>query len=274
MRRSSALSAEGARGSWRHAEVTSGGLRFLLEQNGTSDGADNVWTVRMRSSRKKDLLLTVVDTETTGISDRDQVMEIACLDDPDTFISTLVCPTCHIDHAARAAHHITDNELMTAPLASSVQLLIDRAIGDVMVCHNLAFDVKMIEQTWPGITLPVRRICTWRSALHLYPSAQAHNLQYLRYYLNLHLNTKQYGLPHRALCDAFVTWHVLQRMLQTNSLESLIELTNRPVLLRTIRFGKHSGSLWSDVPKDYLKWVLQQDFDEDTKHTAWHHLDA
>jgi exodeoxyribonuclease X len=49
--------------------------------------------------------------------------------------------------------------------------------------------------------------------------------------------------------------------------------TNEPVLLPKVTFGKHRGQAWTDVPVDYLQWILrQQDMNENVVHTARHHL--
>lgn len=41
------------------------------------------------------------------------------------------------------------------------------------------------------------------------------------------------------------------------------------------KFGKHKGTLWSQVPRDYLDWVVNKsDFtDEDVLYTARHYLE-
>jgi exodeoxyribonuclease X len=86
--------------------------------------------------------------------------------------------------------------------------------------------------------------------------------------------------PHRALPDALVTAVILDRMIDTlrsiytveGAIDELVRLTITPVLLKKVRFGRHYDSLWSDVPRDYLWWILDQDFDEDVQYTARHWL--
>lgn len=58
------------------------------------------------------------------------------------------------------------------------------------------------------------------------------------------------------------------------TVEQLIEWTSTPMLLHTVRFGKHKGLPWSKVPKDYLRWICgnMQDADADTIHTAKFYL--
>ena len=96
-------------------------------------------------------------------------------------------------------------------------------------------------------------------------------------------------MPHRALFDALMTHDILQHMLDVvyddisagltdtgqlpqpwECIDRLVEMTASPVLLKKIRFGKHAGSLFSEVPVDYLQWCLRQDFDADVMHTCRH----
>jgi uncharacterized protein (DUF3820 family) len=37
-------------------------------------------------------------------------------------------------------------------------------------------------------------------------------------------------------------------------------------------FGKHKGALFSEIPADYLQWLLGTDLDEDMTYTVRHHL--
>ena len=74
--------------------------------------------------------------------------------------------------------------------------------------------------------------------------------------------------PHSAGFDTFVTARVLSKMLTMRSFDNLVDLSNRPVLLKKVGFGKHFGQLWIDVPHDYLQWADRQDFDADVKFTV------
>jgi exodeoxyribonuclease X len=63
---------------------------------------------------------------------------------------------------------------------------------------------------------------------------------------------------HRAMPDAYVTTHLLREILKHASIQELIRWTNEPVLLPRVLFGKHRGQKWTDVPPDYLQWILRQ----------------
>lgn len=248
------------------------------------------------SAEKVKWRLAIVDTETTGLSEEDQIVELAIVSltpgDPSWRAlpqwSTLIRPSCPVTVGARATHHIGDDELREAP--SVPALLLRRglpelghqgesdfpnlpAVDDVIfVAHNAGFDRRMLVQSGvhPDL-LPPRTICTWRASLHLYQDAPSHSNQVLRYFLGV--DVPLCGLaPHRALADALTTAAILERMLETETVERLLELTTLPVLLRTVRFGQHRGKLWEELDVGMLRWVLKRDFGEDEKFTASHWL--
>lgn len=226
----------------------------------------------------------VVDLETTGLNPAtDCVVEIAGVPVLGgkvlTGASSLVTPGRRVPPEARAVHHISDEELRTAPqlpqAIANVFVAIDQP-GERLEClvaHNAGFDRGFIGQFFPS---NIPWLCTWRCAMHLYPDAPSYGNSVLRYFLGIEFDAARDAdgdacLPHRALYDATVTAYVLQRMLETRTVAELLDLQDRPVLQRTCRFGKHRGTLWSDVPRDYLGWVLRQDnppFEGDVLHTA------
>ena len=81
--------------------------------------------------------------------------------------------------------------------------------------------------------------------------------------------------PHRALPDTLVTAHILRELLRVTTLEEMIAWTAEPALLQRATFGKHRGLSWSDVPADYLTWVIEKsELGPDIKFTAEHHRAA
>jgi exodeoxyribonuclease X len=220
--------------------------------------------------------LLVVDTETTGIGPEDQAVEVAFVLIEDgariETMSTLVRPTVPVAIEARAAHHITDEMLATAPTIKKVAALIPFA--DVLVAHNAEFDRRILEQS--GVRhLPPETICTYRCALHLFPDAPGYSNQVLRYYLNLSVELGGAG-AHRALPDTLVTASILECMLERHTVEELVALAKQPAVLKTCRLPKHRDKPWADVPSDYMQWVLKcssPPFDSDTRFTCLHWLE-
>jgi exodeoxyribonuclease X len=214
--------------------------------------------------------------------------------------STLVAPGRRLSPEAQAIHHLRDEELRCAPhLPQAINALLRHAgvrVGTldgapldltggfppnplVFAAHNAQFDRAFIEPLLP----PAKWLCTYRLSCHLYSNAPSHSNQTLRYYLGLDVEVRaalpsQTLQPHRALYDAISTAVLLKHMLATHTLDDLRVLQDQPVLQRTIRFGKYRNQLWSEVPRDYLQYVLRQNgptgFDADVLHTANHYLNG
>ncbi len=143
---------------------------------------------------------------------------------------------------------------------------------DVFVAHKWSFEAQ-----WLGEHLQGRpAICTYKAALRVWPEAPAHSNQILRYWLKPRgLDPSLASPPHRALPDAIVTAHILRELLRVATVEELIAWTHEPVLLPRVMFGRHRGCSWSDVPADYLTWVVERsELGPDIKFTAEHHRQA
>ncbi len=221
--------------------------------------------------------ILVIDTETTGLDhEKDKVVEIgACLVGhkevkraPWSIINlftSLVDPGVPIPPDAMAIHHIRDEEVKGSLKLDKVLEALYFSGKFIPAAHNAAFD---------SLFLPYWKdwICTYRCARHIWPDFPKHGNQVLRYRLNLLKEPDPLAMPpHRAAPDAYVTAHLLLRMLETHTPEQLLELTKKPILIKNCSFGKHRGLEWSKVPKDYLGWILKQkpeDWDADTIHTA------
>lgn len=224
------------------------------------------------------MLYRVIDIETTGVDATDHVVEIAACDVEHVcgiakivpVGSWLVRPPVPIPVVACAVHHITDDDVKDAPPWAEVLPKILSPDVSAYVAHQATF-----ERLWLGELTPW--ICTYRAALRLWPEAPAHGTQALRYWRSYEgLEREHAQPPHRAAPDAYVTAHLLRDILQTPllSFERLIEWTTQPALLAFIRFGKHEGKRFAELPPDYLQWLVNQgeQMDEDVRYTAKHYL--
>ena len=237
--------------------------------------------------------VTVSDTETTGFDHQcNSVVEIAGVDlATGEFSHSLVKPNHPISFGAMATHMITEAMVEDALPLVLTDTHADLCVSDVIVFHNAEFDREFAR-------VPVdtaRYLCTYRCALHLFPDAESHRNMSLAYELGLDFSDAPdqgaASMPHRALFDAWVTRKLLIHMLEfvsenvfteqelldgavgdDDAVNYLVDLGTKPVLLPTLKFGKHSGQPCSDIPASYWFWIEGQDFDMDIKHTADHWL--
>jgi exodeoxyribonuclease X len=221
--------------------------------------------------------LRVIDYETTGVPEDAgaEVIELAYVDvDPNTLTVTdrwqsFAKPVGLIPPQVKAVHHILEEDVAEACAIQELWPLLFQGCGphDILVAHNASFEQHFHKgdgRAW---------IDTYKCALVVWPDAPAHSNQVLRYWLNLDRATgfdRAVAMPpHRALPDAYVTAHVLIRLLQESTIEEMVGISAAPVLLRRIGFGKHRGLLFSEAPADYLRWIVDKaEFDSDVTATA------
>ncbi|WP_293797280.1 exodeoxyribonuclease X [uncultured Pantoea sp.] len=218
-------------------------------------------------------IIRVIDTETTSFEGG--ICELASIDIVDGKLcnpmSDFVKPPEPITTAAMAVHHITDAMVADAPPIDDV---IGRYQGAaVYVAHNAAFDRPKL----PQITAPW--ICTLKLARKLYPELESHSNQFLRYHFMLDVDVPENLHAHRALYDCYVTAALLLRLNRDArfTIAQMREITSRPSLLHTMRFGKHKGKTFEQiaaVDQGYLRWALaNMDLDEDQEFTMKHYLE-
>ena len=226
-------------------------------------------------------MLRAIDTETTGTNpDTDHVIEVATVDIlPGGKIanqqSFLICAPVPISPASSAIHHLLDEDVTGKPPLAEV---IDKLRGaDALVAHRADFERsflgKHLGETPNG--QPVTWICTWKCALRVWPEAESHGNQSLRYQLGL---ASPFGIDrhdivaHRALGDAIVTAAIFVELLKHARWSQLALWSSEPALHTTLTFGKHRGVKYADVPRDYLESMLRSDMDADQKFSAAHWL--
>lgn len=241
----------------------------------------------------------LTDTETTGLNAEARVIEIAvltcrvqthkmtCLSENGKPLvdvahwehheTSLIRPEPWVkcDPGARANHHITDDELKCAPALGEVLMALSKPELDDITCgHNLEFDERMMRQTGLESLLTRQRICTLRCARHVWPQFESHSNQALRYALDLDVRELPNAKPHRALPDVFVTVGIFERLLAERSLDELIAMTGAVPLQRICNMKAHKGKPWSQVPADYLRWIMSANpaFSEEIRATAEHWL--
>ncbi len=234
------------------------------------------------------------DTETTGSGENDRICQIALgvLKKDGCDYSIDYCkPPLSISYGAMSVHGITEEVIADkppfddTPTAKLLRSL--NTANSVLIAHNAKFDIDMAAKegiVWGGLVID-----TYRCAKHLIDS-ESHAMQYLRYSLGLYKSENddeakrlkaQFGdmmSPHNALFDIYILKKLLFHLIElSGDYRKLIELTNTPVLLKIMKFGKHKGESFEVIAKkdpSYLRWLRdnKQDGDADLEYTINYYL--
>lgn len=221
-----------------------------------------------------------LDTETTGTDEDDKLCQIAFKTEAGLIVNELFNPEKPISIEAMSIHHISNEMVKDKPpfKNSDAWKKLQELIADennIIVAHNAKFDVGMLRKE---DIHPQKTICTYKLARFLDTEGKIpeYNLQYLRYYLNLNIEAS----PHDALGDIlvlealFIRIHAkIKEIFGAEAVDKMIELTNNPILLPRMPFGKHKGVKFEKVPVDYLQWLSGTDLDEDMAFTVKHHIE-
>lgn len=231
-----------------------------------------------RNKRCMDELI-FLDTETTG-NDLllDRIFQV-CYAHGGKIYSDYFNPPLPISVKSQAITHVT-NEMVAdkEPFATSMMkkelaILLE---NNILVAHNAFFDIEMLFKE--GVKTE-RFICTLKIARFLDTEGKIpeYNLQYLRYYLALHVQAH----AHNATDDVVVLQALFQRqyekMMQdygnhTSVIEKMIEVSGKPSLFKVFNFGKHRGKKIEDVlylDRSYMEWMLEKKLESDFADEDW-----
>ena len=229
------------------------------------------------------MLLRCIDLETTGMpsaEDKHAIVEVGWSDvtitvmDPTTGLvmadvsphhAAVTNPNRPIPPEAMAVHHITNVEAGAGIPATTALRMLMEGPPSAFVAHNSAFE----QQFFAGGEVPW--ICTMKVSLRVLPDAPSHSLQVLRYLLDLDVDPVAAQPPHRAGPDAYVCAALVAHFIEQfgTTVEQMIAWTKLPAYLTRFNFGKHSGKRYTEVPIDYLEWIVDKsDLDADVKYTA------
>lgn len=257
--------------------------------------------------------LFVIDTETTGVShETDEIIEfsgsfpLSLEEDVDnlTNYTQRYKPSFDVPPAASAVHFISTEDLADCgsfkdDIHNLTELFNARKY---FVGHNVTFDRDMIVSNMhrhgnvPQNILDKNNwICTLRLAKKLFAEDKTFDnlkLSYLWYKFGLYRKLDRPVNAHSAKEDVFMCLEVLKFLIEVcielghvdengNIGEQLITFINKPVLYTLMPFGKHKGMKFSEVPLNYIEWmivnsdVLNEDmpnFDPDLAATFEHEI--
>jgi exodeoxyribonuclease X len=170
------------------------------------------------------------------------------IDAPKSFLCD---PGIPVSCESSAVNHITTAMILGM---ESPDVVINRAFDvprdAIFASHNADFEKDLCgnrSHQW---------IDTYKVAVALAPNAPSFKLQALRYWLKLDVDAALGYPAHRAAPDAYVTAVMLMRMLTKLSPEEMVDISNRPVFLPRLFFGKWAKVPIGDVEESYLNWIL------------------
>ncbi|MEB3753436.1 putative quorum-sensing-regulated virulence factor [Acinetobacter sp. MD2(2019)] len=165
-----------------------------------------------------------------------------------------------ISYAAMAVHHILESDLIDQPDYTSFKLPSDT---QYIIGHNVDYDIQAIARC--GIDVShLKPICTLALARLVWPNAEAHNISALIYQISKGSAKARELLKgaHRADADIILTANILMHIIAHLGIQSVEELylaSEDARIPKSMSFGKHKGTAISDLPADYVKWLLRQD---------------
>lgn len=217
-------------------------------------------------------LVAVIDVETTGFPPDAAMVEVGRTNVrlyPDGWriesgpVSAFVDPCRPIPPEVSAIHHIVAADC--AGSMSQAEAVHWATVGADFVCaHNAEFDAQFVRPT----RLPW--LCTLKGARNVWPDLISHANQAVRYARGLCQSVEERNMvSHRAAADTWVTAHILIDILNNLPVERLAEISQAPSRLLRMPFGKHKGSKFSELPWDYISWIINKsDLGEDIKFSA------
>ena len=180
--------------------------------------------------------------------------------DKSKLFDQLYCVDEPISFAAMAVHHILESDLIDRPHYSTFILPTDT---QYIIGHNVDYDIRAIEKC--GVdTSSIKAICTLALARRVWPEAEAHNISALIYMISKGSEKAREMIKkaHRADMDIILTANILMHIvhqLNINNIEELYAASEDARIPRSINFGKHRGTNITDLPADYIQWLLRQD---------------
>jgi len=218
--------------------------------------------------------LIFLDTETTSVEPTNRLIQLAYKTAPEEeTVNKTYKPAEPISLTSMAVIHVT-NEMVenkppfaTSPEKEKLQQLLKTHI---FIAHNAPFDIQVLKNE--GIETE-KYIDTFRVAKHVLDE-EYYALQYLRYSMGIYKVIENEKVQaHDALGDVLVLeklfYLLFDAVRQKYSLtkeeeiiEKMLELTQTPVLLKNITFGKYRGKSFKDlilIDRGYLEWLYRSE---------------
>ena len=235
--------------------------------------------------------LIFFDTETTGSSKDDQIIEIgAIITDINGNLIEYFDELCATEDGklihpeAMATHGIRNEDLEGKEPFTKSRFFnqLDRlnSKNNYFIAHNLPFDLERLK--FYGFSPKAKLIDTLQCAKHLFEPQEIlgeweyalpnYKLQTFRYILfskeQEEAEAKKFNIDikaHSALSDVIILKMFFNELIKRvnaktkkEALEVLVELSSKPILIKKFNFGKYKGKKIEDVlieDRGYLEWL-------------------
>ncbi|PHS58185.1 MAG: DNA polymerase III subunit epsilon [Sulfurimonas sp.] len=227
-------------------------------------------------------MIIFLDTETTGLEDKDKIVSIALVivnNDKTKNIYELINDGKKIPALASSINHIS-NEMIKGKCkiveSEAYKFLQKNNLeSTTIIGHNVKFDLEKLSLS--GFDFIGNIIDTLRVTKHLIPECDIYSLQFLRYELRLYKLEKETRSAHHALDDAVLVKRLYEYLLDISNKEEMIKLSFKKVLMQKFAFGKYNGRYIEDISvcdRGYLEWMCNNivDLDEDLRYSVNYYL--
>lgn len=166
----------------------------------------------------------VLDTETTGLGDKDQLIELAIIDDRgNTLHNARYRPTVAISSGAASVHGITADVIKDKPTFDQDAYRIKKLLeGKTVVIYNVDYDMKILRSTCRAFGLDVSFLdqlkthCAMRSAANVYGATNRYGtISLTNAYIEAGGDARTMN-AHAALYDCLATLYVMKSIAQIN----------------------------------------------------------
>ncbi len=160
-----------------------------------------------------------MDTETTGLSGRDEIVQVAVIDSlGEVLLHSLVRPTRPIPAEVVRIHGITDADVRDAPTGAEVLRELAPLLASRLVCaYNADFDLRLLAQTaraWRVRLRPPASACVMKLYAEHAGVWDSRHRSYRWHSLTRAAQDCRLGLfrGHDALADAAMTLRLLRHI--------------------------------------------------------------
>lgn len=184
-----------------------GWCKACYEQGVRAEYEQEWGRVQARAAQLLALDPLFLDTETTGLDEGAEVVEIAILDRHGAvLLESLVKPAEAVPAEASAIHGLTDAHLVDAPSWPDVGAKVAALLrGRAVISHHAAFDERMLQQTGQRHGMAAPAPASWDCTLQLLTDINDGRWPSLAVAMSLAGATRPpaaSGRPHRAAYDA------------------------------------------------------------------------